>query len=186
MCIRDSDGIDCERCHGPGEIHVQQKLSGNIIDTSKYIDYSIVNPKKLNIDLQFDVCQRCHLQGNAVLLEGKTFNDFKPGEHLKDVMDIYLPRYEDDDDFIMASHPDRLKQSACFQNSTLTCISCHNPHKSVTSLSSDYFDSNFNYGLSLNKLNQNFNPTDGYKFIFSQELPWLQVNLLKVNFLFKH
>ena len=38
-------GIDCERCHGPGEIHVKQKLAGNIIDTSKYIDYSIVNPK---------------------------------------------------------------------------------------------------------------------------------------------
>ena len=26
-------GIDCERCHGPGEVHIQQKLAGNIIDT---------------------------------------------------------------------------------------------------------------------------------------------------------
>ena len=33
-------GIDCERCHGPGEIHVKKKLLGEIIDTSKYIDYS--------------------------------------------------------------------------------------------------------------------------------------------------
>ena len=56
-------GIDCERCHGPGEVHVKQKLARHLIDTSKYIDYSIVNPAKLPIDLQFDVCQRCHLQG---------------------------------------------------------------------------------------------------------------------------
>ena len=48
-------GIDCERCHGPGEIHVKQKFAGNIVDTSKYIDYSIVNPSKLPLDLQFDV-----------------------------------------------------------------------------------------------------------------------------------
>ena len=35
----------------------------------------------------------------------------------------------------------------------------------------DYFDLLLNYDLSLNKLNQNFNPTEGYKFTFSQELP---------------
>ena len=50
------EGIDCERCHGPGETHVTEKMSGVIVDTSKYIDYSIVNPKKLSNELQFDVC----------------------------------------------------------------------------------------------------------------------------------
>ena len=65
------EGIDCERCHGPGELHVKEKMSGVIIDTSKYIDYSIVNPKKLEKDLQFDVCSRCHLQGTTVLKNGK-------------------------------------------------------------------------------------------------------------------
>ncbi|MBA3706732.1 MAG: hypothetical protein H0W84_12775, partial [Bacteroidetes bacterium] len=60
------EGISCERCHGPGSIHVQQRSTGSRIDTSKYIDYSIVNPGKLPIDIQFDVCQRCHLQGNTV------------------------------------------------------------------------------------------------------------------------
>ncbi len=133
-------GIDCERCHGPGEAHVKQKLAGNIIDTSKYIDYSIVNPGKLPLDLQFDVCQRCHLQGTAVLAQDKTFSDFKPGRPLKEVMDVYLPRYENNDAFIMASHVDRLKSSVCFEESDMTCITCHNPHKSVSSLGSDYFD----------------------------------------------
>ncbi len=35
----------------------------------------------------------------------------------------------------------------------------------------DYFDSNFNYGLSLNKLNQNFQPSSGFKRTFYQSLP---------------
>ncbi len=35
----------------------------------------------------------------------------------------------------------------------------------------DYFDSSFNYGLSLNKLNQNFQPSSGFKSIFFQSLP---------------
>jgi len=134
------EGIDCERCHGPGEVHVQQKLAGNIIDTSKYIDYSIVNPAKLPLDLQFDVCQRCHLQGTSILADGKSFTSFKPGQHLNEVMDVYLPKYKNEQSFIMASHVDRLKQSACFQNAEMTCVTCHNPHKSVTTLSSTYFD----------------------------------------------
>ena len=135
-----ASGIDCERCHGPGEVHVKQKLEGIIIDTSKFIDYSIVNPKRLPLDLQFDVCQRCHLQGTAILAEGKRFIDFMPGKHLSEVMDVYLPKYENEESFIMASHADRLKQSKCFENSEMTCVTCHNPHKSITTLSNDYFD----------------------------------------------
>ncbi len=133
-------GIDCERCHGPGEIHVKRKLAGEIIDTSKYIDYSIVNPAKLPLDLQFDVCQRCHLQGTSILAHDKSFESFKPGMDLEDIMDTYLPKYENDHSFIMASHVDRLKQSACFQNTDMTCISCHNPHQSVNTLGINYFD----------------------------------------------
>src|ERR1044071_3723691 len=53
------NGISCERCHGPGSLHVAQKKAGNIVDTSRYIDYTIVNPRKPSPDLQFDVCQRC-------------------------------------------------------------------------------------------------------------------------------
>ncbi len=132
-------GIDCERCHGPGEIHVKEKSAGILVDTANEIDYSIVNPGKLPYELQVDVCQRCHLQGNAILKEGKSFFDFKPGQKLSDFMNVFLPRYEGDHSFIMASHADRLKQSKCFIKSNeekqsslnLTCINCHNPHVSV-------------------------------------------------------
>lgn len=135
--------IDCERCHGPGELHVKRVSKGKVVDTSKYIDYSIVNIKKLPVDLQFEACQRCHLQGNSVLAEGKSFLDFKPGMKLNQVMDIYLPRYSNsDDEFIMASHVDRFKQSECYINSskTFNCVSCHNPHISVKVTGSTQFN----------------------------------------------
>lgn len=152
------EGINCERCHGPGSIHVAQRQTGSKIDTSKYIDYSIVNPSKLPVDLQFDVCQRCHLQGNAVLKEGKSFFDHKPGMKLSDYMTVFLPKYENaDDEFIMASHADRLKQSQCFivsykkaqeqkSNSlkpykdAMTCVTCHNPHVSVRETNPNVFN----------------------------------------------
>ena len=154
------EGINCERCHGPGSIHVAQRQTGSKIDTSKYIDYSIVNPAKLSIDRQFDICQRCHLQGNAVLKEGKSFFDFKPGMKLSDYLTVFLPKYENaDDEFIMASHSDRLKQSQCFIKSyasvtssasvtdklkpykeALTCITCHNPHVSVRETNKEVFN----------------------------------------------
>ncbi|MGZ4038754.1 MAG: hypothetical protein ACXVPQ_13070, partial [Bacteroidia bacterium] len=149
-------GINCERCHGPGSIHVAQRSAGTKVDTSKYIDYSIVNPAKLSIDAQFDICQRCHLQGNAVLKNEKSFYDFKPGMKLSDVMTVFLPKYKNaDDEFIMASHADRLKQSQCFikscektkQQSSLkpykdamTCVTCHNPHVSVRETNKDVFN----------------------------------------------
>jgi len=127
-------GIDCERCHGPGGAHVAKIMRGEITDTSVERDPTIVNPKRLSAQLQFEICQRCHLQGNAVLKSGKSFFDFKPGMELKEILQVYLPRYEQSEDrFIMASHADRFKLSACFQSAPeqFTCTSCHNPHISV-------------------------------------------------------
>jgi tetratricopeptide (TPR) repeat protein len=150
------EGINCERCHGPGSIHVAQRQTGSRVDTSKYIDYSIVNPAKLSIDAQFDICQRCHLQGNTILKEGKSFYDFKPGMKLSDYMTVFLPKYKNaDDEFIMASHADRLKQSQCFIASAssvtksnrlkpykdaMTCVTCHNPHVSVRETNPNVFN----------------------------------------------
>lgn len=163
------EGINCERCHGPGSIHVAERQTGSRIDTSKYIDYSIVNPAKLPIDAQFDICQRCHLQGNTILKEEKSFYDFKPGMKLSDYMTVFLPKYKNaDDEFIMASHADRLKQSQCFivsaekatspalqappskgessinklkpYKDAMTCITCHNPHVSVRETNPNVFN----------------------------------------------
>lgn len=154
------NGIDCERCHGPGGEHVRRMRAGEIADVGKEIDYSIVNPAKLPIDLQLDICQRCHVQGNAVLKEGKSFYDFRPGMKLSEVMDVYMPVFKgNDNEHIMASHAERMKLSPCFIQSlkkaeatnpnksalfpyqnAMTCVTCHNPHISVKETTSGQFN----------------------------------------------
>ena len=126
-------GIDCERCHGPGSLHVEDRKNNLPVDTSKGPDYTIVNPRRLPTELQNNVCQRCHLQGIAVLNDGKTFFDFHPGMKLSEVMNVYMPEYEGaQDKMIMASHVERMKKSQCYvQSGKMSCITCHNPHVSV-------------------------------------------------------
>lgn len=126
-------GIDCERCHGPGGLHVANKMAGNMTDTSKGPDYSIVNPRRLSAEMQNNICQRCHLQGVSVLNDGKTFFDFRPGMKLSEVENVFMPQYEGaDDKMIMASHVERMKKSNCYVSSgQMSCVTCHNPHVSV-------------------------------------------------------
>jgi hypothetical protein len=112
---------------------VAEKEAGKIIDTSKGPDYSIVNPRRLSTELQNNICQRCHLQGIAVLNDGKSFFDFHPGMKLSEVMNVFMPQYEGaQDKMIMASHVERMKKSNCFvQSDKMSCITCHNPHVSI-------------------------------------------------------
>lgn len=133
-------GIDCERCHGPGSIHVAQKQAGQIVDISKEVDYTIVNPAKLSPELQMNVCERCHMQATAVYRDGKGPADFRPGMRLADVMTVFEVRDADSTArFRMAAHPDRLRMSDCFTATydpargfaPMTCLTCHDPHKAV-------------------------------------------------------
>jgi len=148
------NGIACERCHGAGEVHVRAMQLGHRVDTTKAIDYTIVNPAKLPVDLQVDVCERCHLQGNAILKKEKSFFDFRPGMKLSDIEDVFMPKYTGmEDEYIMASHLARMKMSKCYLNSldkgnpnslkpyegAMTCVTCHNPHQDVRNVSDSSF-----------------------------------------------
>ena len=78
--LKVPNGINCERCHGPGELHVKEKLANNIIDTSKYVDYTIVNPKRLprptaSQSLQtLSPSRDCSLEGQQKLRRLQTFD----------------------------------------------------------------------------------------------------------------
>ena len=140
-------GINCERCHGPGELHIKAMKAGEFVDMKKDIDYTIVNPRKLPSDLQIEVCSRCHNQGNAILKEGKTFFDYKPGMRVTEVFDVFRERYQNDEDaFWMETHPERMKRSKCYIFShnnadvdPMNCSSCHIAHISFKETPVDTF-----------------------------------------------
>ena len=73
------------------------------------------------------------LQGIAVLNDGKTFFDYRPGMKLSEVMNVFMPAYKGGENkMIMASHVERMKKSDCYVSSgKMSCITCHNPHVSV-------------------------------------------------------
>src|SRR5262245_56948840 len=52
--------IGCERCHGPGAIHVHEQETGEGDATAP-----IVNPGKLSPVLRDAVCEQCHLLGEV-------------------------------------------------------------------------------------------------------------------------
>ncbi len=135
------EGIDCQRCHGPGGRHVR------IAETpgAKFpeISGSIVNPARLNSKLQMEVCMQCHLEPTSGSLPAliRKFNrgpfSYVPGQPLENFMLYfdYPPGTGHDDRFEIASAAYRLRKSRCFSESkgALTCLTCHNPHQSLPS-----------------------------------------------------
>jgi Tfp pilus assembly protein PilF len=140
------EGISCERCHGPGELHVlrhsqETDLFRKIEDDT--FDRTIVNPIHLPLEENLSVCFQCHLQGDVrVFTDGKKQNDFKPGMKLSDVKTIFVQDDIKKGDFKIASHAARMYLSDCFIKSdgAMTCITCHNPHIPVQEVSKKFFN----------------------------------------------
>ena len=77
--------IGCERCHGPGGLHVNR--SGPQAET----DLTIVNPANLAPALRESVCQQCHLQAlYRFTRAGREPFDFRPGLPIHRFWAIYL------------------------------------------------------------------------------------------------
>ena len=123
-----AEGIDCQRCHGPGQAHVAS--SGRAM---------IVNPAKLGRDRQLDVCMQCHLETtslplpNAIRRYGRAPFSYRPGEALTDyeLFFDHAPGTGFDDRFEVAHQAYRLRKSACFLRSQMTCTTCHDPHQAL-------------------------------------------------------
>jgi len=127
------ENISCERCHGPGETHVQRQRTEDRTGSTPSADAppAIVTPTDLPREEQLSVCQQCHLAGITVFGPGEDPSTFRPGEPLRENRTVYVPdkQLEDPDWVGIDSHPVRLARSACFENSGMTCATCHDAHE---------------------------------------------------------
>ena len=128
-------GIDCQRCHGPGEAHVAKWH--NPPSQMPAVDDTIVNPRNLTRTGRMQVCMQCHM-GDAETTERVTMKPggvmgYRPGGHLQDYLDILSVTPPRENRFGLSSQADRLVLSRCFKESggALDCLACHNPHSSV-------------------------------------------------------
>jgi len=124
-------GIGCENCHGPGELHVQERLKGAPESAEKKIDRSIVNPAKLSPWLADNICMNCHEGDIRALQPGKVESDFRPGTPLNNtVVIVKAPIDTSSEQSPLLEHYYSMTLSKCYRgsNGKMGCQSCHDPH----------------------------------------------------------
>jgi tetratricopeptide (TPR) repeat protein len=131
------EGIDCQRCHGPGLAHVRIAAAGS---SPAEIRGAILNPARLSPEKQNEICFQCHLESTSRPLPyslrryGRDFFSYRPGEPLANYILHFdqTPASGFDDKFEIDHAAYRLSKSACYQKSgALACTACHHPHREV-------------------------------------------------------
>jgi tetratricopeptide (TPR) repeat protein len=134
------EGVDCQRCHGPGQNHIQgaSKPGAKPGVNLEAVRAAIVNPAKLAPDREAEVCLQCHLQTTEFSLPHvvKRYDrgdfSYRPGQPLAafELAFDYTPGTERDNWFQNVSTVSRLRMSQCFlkSNGALKCTTCHDPH----------------------------------------------------------
>jgi predicted CXXCH cytochrome family protein len=127
------EGIDCQRCHGPGQNHVEKASQGA---AAQVVRAAIVNPARLNPDREMEVCLQCHLETSnqklphAVVRFDRAPFSYVPGQPLGDFEVAFDRVAGKNNGFEIAQAGYRFRESQCFLKSAgkLRCTTCHNPH----------------------------------------------------------
>jgi len=132
-------GIGCERCHGPGKLHCDERANdpatafgnpSNRVGMGK-ADTSIVNPARLEPELREAVCNQCHLQGEKrIERQGRRIEDWRPGLKLSDYLMVWVRNPVMGEKNKAVGQVEQMHASKCFQKSAgaLGCTTCHDPH----------------------------------------------------------
>jgi hypothetical protein len=99
-------GVRCEVCHGPGRLHREAALRGELAQARR----AIQKPSRLSSEELNSFCGRCH---RVIGGEPANFNWDSPWN--------------------VRHQPPYLAQSRCFRDSAgkLSCQTCHDPHERV-------------------------------------------------------
>jgi predicted CXXCH cytochrome family protein len=132
--VFDGYSIGCERCHGPGQKHADSREAGRWPEGE--VDTTIVNPARLPWPLRENVCEQCHLGGEArVPRRGRGWLDYRPGLPLEDFLAIFVKNPALPGAHKAVGHVEQMRKSKCFTRSAgknkLGCVSCHDPHQKV-------------------------------------------------------
>ncbi len=115
-------GISCERCHGPGEAHVQHHQQFPEETISKHI----IQPSDLTRQQQLEICAQCHSGPFKLLSDAFSF---VPGQNLSDHHQAIESNASGASGVHTSNQLTRISMSECFQQSEMTCTTCHNPHE---------------------------------------------------------
>jgi predicted CXXCH cytochrome family protein len=127
------EGIDCQRCHGPGQNHVEKASEDAPIEV---VRAAIVNPGRLTPEREMEVCLQCHLETSneklphAIVRFDRLPFSYVPGQPLADYELVFNRAQGNLKNFEVAQGGYRFRESQCFLKSAgkLGCTSCHNPH----------------------------------------------------------
>ncbi len=130
--------IGCERCHGPGALHVAERA----LSAPSRVDTSIVNPKHLSPALQSSVCEQCHLQGQErIARRGRDAFEFRPGLPFEQFVTVFVRHPDLADASRSVGQFEQLEQSRCRATGggRLLCTNCHDPHATSAPADRDRF-----------------------------------------------
>jgi Flp pilus assembly protein TadD len=130
--VFDGHAVGCERCHGPGEKHVEARQRQPRAEGG--FDGSIVNPSRLDWPLRENVCEQCHISGVLrTARRGRGWFDYRPGTPLQDYFFVFVHNPELPGAHLAVGQVEQMRRSKCFQLSEgknkLGCVSCHDPHQ---------------------------------------------------------
>lgn len=146
-------GISCGSCHSPGSVHARRNRNPfrrYLLHLTGQADNTIVNPDRLEQERSVDVCGQCHGQRLPKSLSMvRAWTETGPTYRAGDSLDAHVDVVFRDTEPLDASHPRDLfelrfwedgtprltayelqgiRMSACYQEGTLTCNSCHTMH----------------------------------------------------------
>ena len=131
------EGIDCQRCHGPGQQHIS--AFGKPGATPQEVRAAIVNPARLSPERELEVCLQCHLEPSnqplpsSLQRRNRAPFSYPPGQPLGDFRLAFNRAAGAEDRFEVAQAGYRMLESQCSLKSQgkLRCTTCHDPHNVV-------------------------------------------------------